>query len=138
LGISTGADVLLDVAGRRGDLAAVITDGAAAGSFEDVKAVYATSFDTPSAWLMFTALRVVSADPPGHAIEDELKRLKSPTLLISTGTTIERRFNVHYDEIGGPDVEHWNLPDSSHTRGVRTHAAAYEAHITTFLEQVLR
>jgi predicted acyl esterase len=135
LGLSTGADVLLDVAGRRGDLAAVITDGAAAGSFEDVHRVYGTNLDTPSAWLMFTALRVVSADPPGHAIEDELRRLRSPALLISAGTSMERDFNRHYDDVGGPQVEHWNLPGADHTRGVRQAPEAYERRVTEFLRR---
>ena len=35
LGLSTGADVLIEVAAKRRDLAAVVADGAAAGSFED-------------------------------------------------------------------------------------------------------
>jgi alpha/beta superfamily hydrolase len=35
LGLSTGADVLIEVAAQRPDLAAVVADGAAAGSFED-------------------------------------------------------------------------------------------------------
>src|SRR5919108_2072802 len=35
LGISTGADVLLDAAAHRRDIRALVTDGAAAGSFQD-------------------------------------------------------------------------------------------------------
>ena len=35
IGLSTGADALIDVAGERDDIAAVVTDGAAAGSFAD-------------------------------------------------------------------------------------------------------
>jgi hypothetical protein len=34
LGLSTGADVLIEVAAHRHDLAALVVDGAAAGSFE--------------------------------------------------------------------------------------------------------
>ena len=39
LGLSTGADVLVQVAGQRTDLAAVVADGTAASSFADANAV---------------------------------------------------------------------------------------------------
>ena len=39
LGLSTGADVLVQVAGQRADLQAVVADGTAAGSFEDMRGV---------------------------------------------------------------------------------------------------
>ena len=48
--------------------------------------------------MMFTAMRVLSGDPPGPPLEDLIARVRAPTLLISAGTDVERDFNVLYDE----------------------------------------
>ena len=70
LGLSTGADVLLEVAAERDDFAALVTDGAAAGSFEDWQRLRGTELATVPGWMMFTAMRVLSGDPPGPPLED--------------------------------------------------------------------
>ena len=100
LGLSTGADVLIEVAAERDDVKALVADGAAAGSFEDGQRLNGVSAATPPAWLMFTTIRVLSGDPPGPPLEDLIARVRAPTLLISAGTAIERDFNVLYDRGG--------------------------------------
>ena len=54
LGLSTGADVLLEVAGERSDIAALVADGAAAGSFEDGHRLRGTQIESVPSWLMFS------------------------------------------------------------------------------------
>jgi uncharacterized protein len=110
LGLSTGADVLIDVAATGRDLCAVVADGAAAGSFEDWHRLRGTDAGLPPGWLMFTTIRVLSGDPPGPPLEDLIARVRTPTLLISAGTEIERDFNVLYEQAAHGPVEHWNLP----------------------------
>ena len=68
---------------------------------------------------MFSTIRVLSGDPPSRPLEDQVRKIESPTLLISAGTDVERDFNVLYDEAAadGP-VEHWNLPDAHHTHAI--------------------
>jgi hypothetical protein len=134
LGLSTGADVLLEVAGTRDDLAAVVADGAAAGSFADWQRLRGTELGTVPGWMMFTTLRVVSGDAPGPPLEEMVQRVSSPTLLISAGTDIEREFNVHYEQVAGGRVEHWNLPDAGHTHALGSHPAAYERRVAGFFD----
>jgi uncharacterized protein len=138
VGLSTGADALLDVAGERSDIAALVADGAAAGSFEDWARLRGTELGTIPGWMMFTTIRVLSGDPPSRPLEDQVRRIRFPTLLISAGTDVERDFNVLYDEAaaGGP-VEHWNLPSAHHTRAIREHPREYERRIATFFEEAL-
>jgi uncharacterized protein len=137
LGLSTGADVLVQVAGQRRDLAAVVADGTAAGSFEDVQRVLGTSIETPASWLMFLTTRVTSGDAPGPPLEDMVKRLSSPTLLISAGTAVERDFGVHYERAAHGRLQHWNLPGAEHTHAIRSHHAEYERRVGEFFDAAL-
>jgi hypothetical protein len=45
--------------------------------------------------------------------------------------------NRAYREAGGPTVALWELPDTGHTAGLRTHPAAYERRTTAFLDRAL-
>jgi fermentation-respiration switch protein FrsA (DUF1100 family) len=137
LGLSTGADVLIEVAAKRKDLAAVVADGAAAGSFEDWHRLRGTELGLPPGWMMFTTMRVLSGDPPGPPLEDLVRRIEDPTLLISAGLDDERNFNVLYDKAARGPVEHWNLPDAHHTDAIREHPEAYRRRVVSFFDQAL-
>jgi len=138
LGLSTGADVLIQVAAESDGLAAVVADGAAVGSFEDGRRLNGITIETPPTWLIFTTIRVLSGDPPGPPLEDLISRVQSPTLLISAGTGVERDFNVLYEDAAQGPVEHWNLPDAHHTDAVREYRAEYERRIVSFYDHALR
>jgi uncharacterized protein len=137
VGLSTGADALIEVAAERDDVAALVADGAAAGSFEDGQRLNGTSIETPSSWLMFQTIRVLSGDRPGPALEDLMPEIESPVLMISAGTAVERDFNVLYDEAAGDAVEHWNLPDAHHTDAIHEHAEEYERRVAAFFNAAL-
>jgi hypothetical protein len=138
LGLSTGADVLIEVAAQHKDLGAVVSDGAAAGSFEDWHRLRGTEIGLPVGWVMFTTMRVLSGDPPGPPLEDLIARVKPPTLLISAGTAEERDFNVLYEKAARGRVEHWNLPDAHHTAAIREERTQYERRVVGFLDDALR
>jgi dienelactone hydrolase len=137
LGLSTGADVLLEVAAQTRAVDALVTDGAAAGSFEDGHRLNGTVVETPMAWTMFKAIQVLSGDAPGPPLEDLVPRLHAPTLMISAGTTVERDFNVLYERAAQGRVEHWNLPDADHTAAIRQERGAYERRVTAFFDKAL-
>jgi pimeloyl-ACP methyl ester carboxylesterase len=137
-GISTGADALLNVAARPGRLAAMATDGLAAGSFEDWRRLRGTEAGLPSGWMMFTTMRVFSSDPPGEPLEDAIARVTAPSLLISAGVADERDFNVLYDKAARGPVEHWNLPGAEHTHAIHSDAAVYERRVAGFFDGALR
>ena len=62
-----------------------------------------------------------------------------PVLLIAgaVGVPAEIPANRRYRDAGGPTVRLWELPDTSHTGGLRRHPAAYEARTTAFLDRAL-
>ena len=137
LGLSTGADVLIEVAAERGDIHALVADGTAAGSFADWERLRGTELGTVPGWMMFTAMRVMSGDPPGPPLEDLIARVETPTLLISAGTAEERDFNVIYDEAAGEAVEHWNLPGAEHTHAIRQYRDEYERRVVRLFDEAL-
>jgi hypothetical protein len=137
LGLSTGADALIDVAAQRHDLGAVVTDGAAAASFEDGQRLSGTGLETGPAWLAFTTIRVLSGDRPGAPLEDLIIHVSSPTLMISAGTDIERDFNVLYAEAARGRVEHWNAPTAHDTHVIHEHAGEYERRVVDFFDAAL-
>jgi uncharacterized protein len=137
LGLSTGADVLVQVAGQRTDLKAVVADGTAAGSFEDTQRVMGLGAMTPFLLAEFTTVRVTSGSKPGPALEDMMKRITSPLLLVSARG--EYDYGVAYDRAAGDrPVEHWHLPDVTHTAAIRQAAPQYERRVTRFFDQTLR
>ena len=137
LGLSTGADVLIEAAPGNRDLAAIVADGAAAESFEDWHRLRGTDLGLPSGWVMFTTIRVLSGDPPGPPLEDRIARLRAPALLISAGEDVERDFNVLYEKVGNPAVEHWNLPEAHHTNAIHEYPRQYERRVVTFFDKEL-
>jgi uncharacterized protein len=137
LGLSTGADALIEVAAQRNDLAALVADGAAAGSFADWQRLRGTGLGTVPGWMMFTTMRVTSGDPPGPPLEDMVARLHSPTLLISAGEDEEHEFNVHYDRAANGRVEHWNLPEAHHTQAIHEQPGDYERRVVAHFDAAL-
>ncbi len=86
-------------------------------------------------WVAFGRFQCSTFGPP--ALEDRVRALRRPLLLISAGTAEEYEFNVLYDEAGGPNVEHWNLPDVGHTDAVRQAAVPYEQRVTAFFARTI-
>jgi predicted alpha/beta hydrolase len=135
IGLSTGADVLFEVAAR--EALPIVADGTAAGSYEDWHRLRGNEIGAIPGSVMFATMRVTSGDPPGPAIEDLVAHLKSPALMISAGTDIEREFNRFYERVASPSVEHWNVPDAEHTRAIRSHRREYERRVAGFFDRAL-
>ena len=138
LGLSTGADVLVEVGPDRSDIGAIVADGTAAETYEDWHRLRGDEAGMVPGWIMFKTMEVLSGDPPSPALEDRVRKLRQPLLMVSAGTAEEYEFSALYDRAGGPNVEHWNLPDATHTAAIRQEAEAYEARVTAFFDRELR
>jgi uncharacterized protein len=137
LGLSTGADILIQVAGQGTDLKAVIADGTYAGSFEDAHGIMGFGGMTPFMAFEFATLGVTSGTTPGPAIEDMMKRITSPLLLVAAGPP-EKEAGELYDRAAGErPVDVWYLPDVGHTAAIRQVAPEYEERVTAFFDAAL-
>jgi hypothetical protein len=138
LGLSTGADALIQAAGLGMGLHGVVADGAAAESFEDWRRLQGITAMTPFFAAEFATVRITSGAKSGPPLEDMVKRVTEPLLLISGGRAEEYRFNVKYErDAGSRPVEHWNLPEAGHTGAIREAAPAYERRVTDFFDTAL-
>jgi dienelactone hydrolase len=138
LGLSTGADVLIQVAGRTTDLKAVVADGTYAGSFEDAQTINGLGPMTPFAALEFATVGVTSGTTPGPAIEDIMKRITSPLLLVAAGAPEKDAGELYDRAAGARPVDVWYLPDVAHTAAIREVGPEYERRVTGFFDAALR
>lgn len=138
LGLSTGADVLVEVAPDRPDLKAIVADGAAAETWEDWHRLRGSDLGAIPGAAMFATVGILSGSAPSPTLEDRVARISQPALLVSSGRAEEYEFNVMYDRVGNPRVQHWNLPDATHTAGVRQARVPYEQRVTDFFGDALR
>jgi dienelactone hydrolase len=138
LGLSTGADILIQVAGQGPDLKAVVADGTFASSFEDAHGIVGPSPVTPFMALEFATVGATSGTTPGPAIEDMMRRISSPLLLVAAGPDEKDAGEIYDRAAGDRPVDVWYLPDVGHTAAIREVARDYERRVTAFFNEALR
>ena len=140
LGLSTGADVLIEVAAERRELKAVVADGATAGSFADYRNLVGLDEAAPFYLTMYTAARVLSGTGPGEPLEDAVAKIAPrPLLLIAAGKGVaqERDFNRLYAAAAREPVELWDLPEVHHTAAIRERSREYEQRVVGLFDRAL-
>ena len=116
----------------------MVADGAAAESFEDWRRLQGITALTPMFAAEFATVRITSGAKSGPPMDDMIKRITRPLLLVSAGREQEYDFSVKYDrDAGDRPVEHWNLPDAHHTGAIRDAAPEYERRVTEFFDRAL-
>jgi uncharacterized protein len=137
LGLSTGADMAIDAAGRRSDIAAVVADGSAAIGYHDIEAYTSKTIDRAPMWLLFKTMEVVRAgSAPKVSLADRIAKTRSPHLLISAGKP-EKEWGELYDRAGRDRTENWYLPKGSHTAALKQYPEQYEERVSAFFAQHL-
>jgi pimeloyl-ACP methyl ester carboxylesterase len=138
-GSSLGAEVLLEAAAREPRLRAVVADG-------PTRPMDAQRVGDPALpeWatgaLMRQAVRGISGTREAPSLIGIMPRIAPrPVLLIAggSGAPDEIPANRLYRDAGGSTTQLWELPDTGHTAGLRTHPAEYEQRTTAFLDQAL-
>jgi fermentation-respiration switch protein FrsA (DUF1100 family) len=136
LGLSTGAEAVLQAAARRRDLHAVVADGAEGRTVPEVARV-AGPTDLPYWAALYAATGVLTATAPPPDLGRLVGDLHAPALLIGTGRGPERRFNQIYARRSRGHARLWLVPDAGHTQALRRHPAAYAARVLGFLDAAL-
>jgi len=137
-GSSLGAEVLLQAAAREPRLRAVVADGPARPR-DAQRAGDPGLAERVVAELGLQAVRGVSGMRESPSLVGIMPRIAPrPVLLIAGGGAAnEIPTNRSYRDAGGSTVQLWELPDTGHTAGLRTHPAEYERRTTTFLHHAL-
>src|SRR5215208_402250 len=138
LGLSTGADVAIDIAARRDDVQAVVADGSAAIGYEDIKRYTDDSLTRVPMWVLFKTIEVIQGrSGPEKSLAEQIASSHAPHLLVSAGEP-EKAWGELYDKAGGAHSELWHLPAASHTAALGQYPQAYEQRVISFLDTNLR
>ena len=137
LGLSTGADMAIDIAARRADVQAVVADGTAAIGYEDVKRFTHNPAMRLNLWVQFKTIEVIQGrSGPKASLADQIARSRAPTLLVAAGSP-EKGWGELYDRAGGDRSEVWYLPHATHTAALRQYPREYERRVLGFFDERL-
>jgi alpha-beta hydrolase superfamily lysophospholipase len=137
LGLSTGADVLIEVAAEGDGLKAVVSDGATLRSLADIPSGRPLEVAAMAPALL--TVQLLSGSSPGAPLR-ELVADVAPTslLLIAAGSLAgEREANATYAAAAHEPVELWDLPEARHTGAIRDVADEYERRVIGHFDSAL-
>jgi pimeloyl-ACP methyl ester carboxylesterase len=137
-GLSLGGEVLLDAAAHDRRLAAVVSDGATRPADGD-KARPKGALEGALGWLTIQSVRAVSGMKTSPSLLPMMPRIAPRSVLLVAGGGFPDEIPASrlYRDAGGATVQLWELPDTGHTAGLRTHPAAYERRTVGFLDRAL-
>jgi uncharacterized protein len=137
LGLSTGADVLIEVAASDRTLRAVVADGATGRSLADIPPGNPGTAVQMAPVLATASL--LSGTRPGPPLEDLAAAVTpTPLLLIAAGSIPgEIAMNEVYARAAKPPVDLWVLPEARHTAAIRDEAVAYGRRVIRHFDQAL-
>jgi dienelactone hydrolase len=137
LGLSTGADVLIEVAAEGDGLQAVVADGATGRSMADNPP--GSGVAGASMLPVFLTVELLSGTSPGPPLKELAAEVApTPLMLIAAGSLPQEiEMNAIYAEAAQEPVEFWQLPDVRHTAAIREVADDYERRVLAHLDDAL-
>jgi dienelactone hydrolase len=137
LGLSTGAEALLQAAAQRSDLRAVVADGVEARNLSEAARV-ASASDLPYWGVLYGADRILTGARPAPDLGRLVAHLRAPVLLVASGRAEEARFGRVYERRSRGRAQLWQVPDAGHTHALRVHPGEYDARVGGFFARALR
>lgn len=139
VGLSAGAEALVEAAARRPDLRAVVAEGAGVRAYGD-------AIDTkewlglPYTWMMFAGAQVLSAETDVRSVGDYVgKGEPNRVLLIAAGKGLgsENKLNPIWADRAKGRVLLWELPESKHTGAIDLEPDEYQRRVVGFFDRRL-
>jgi dienelactone hydrolase len=141
VGLSLGAEVLLQAAAGDPSLKALIADGATTNTVRDLlrlppryRLLYAAA---PMWWMSDRTAALMSGAPARPLVELVEKIPPRPILFISSNEEPEPLMNRRLYEHAGPAAQLWELPDTGHVGGIFAHPEEYKQRMITFFDAAL-
>lgn len=139
LGLSTGADVLLEASAKDPRLKAVVLDGSTTRSLADVSHLKASDAISgiPYWAVAYGTIAALDQSLPGEPLVDLARQLApKPALFIASNElgepVVNRKYAVAYGDLGAL----WRV-DAGHTRGLAEHPQEYERRVIRFFDKSL-
>ncbi|MBI5928980.1 MAG: alpha/beta hydrolase [Chloroflexi bacterium] len=140
LGLSLGAEALLQSAASMDELEAVVADGAGIRSYREawlLPGVEKWFMGAQMAVMTGTVMLLTDDSPPPSLKELVSEIAPRAVLFISTGSADEAKLNRIYYKAAGEPKELWELPESGHTKGLKDNPQAYETKVIAFFNKAL-
>jgi dienelactone hydrolase len=140
LGLSTGADVLIEAAAKDRALKAVIADGSTVRSLADFRRSSTGDLITGGPYwaVAYGTIEVLDQSTPGPALAKLAGEVPpTPLLLISSNELQEHRWGRIYADAYGPRAELW-LTETGHTKALQEQPEPYRLRVKSFLARALR
>ena len=140
LGLSTGADVLLEAAAKDPRLKAVVLDGSTARSLGDVRHLSVSDQITglPYWAVAYGTIAVLDQSLPGEPLVDLARKIApKPALFIASNELVEPTLAPKYAAAYGNRAALWRV-DAGHTKGLAEHPEAYAQRVDAFFDRALR
>jgi len=135
LGLSTGADVLIEVAAKNPDMRAIVCDGATARSFADRPPGL---LSIPFTLFMLGAGQLFSGTSPGEPLTELIARAApTPVLLVAAGSLPLELYAGDRYAAAGPSATLWKLPQVRHTKAIREVPRQYERRVIEHFDAAL-
>ena len=139
LGLSTGADVLLEAAAKDPRLEAVVLDGSTARSLGDVRHLGVSDqiMGIPYWAVAYGTIAVLDQSLPGEPLIDLARKIApKPALFIASNELSEPVVARKYAAAYGDPGALWRV-DSAHTKGLAEHPKQYERKVIAFFDNGL-
>lgn len=140
LGLSTGADVLLEAAAKDPRLKAVVLDGATARSLGDVRQLNVSDQISgfPYWAVAYGTIAVLDQSLPGKPLIDLAREIApKPALFIASNELVEPTVAPKYAAAYGKPGALWRV-DAGHTKGLAEHPQDYERRVIALFDRALR
>jgi predicted acyl esterase len=138
LGLSTGADVLIDAAARRHDLRAVVADGATTESVADTARIVHGGglLSIPFWWTQYTAAEVYEGAAPGKPLAQLASAIRTPIFFIASNWSVERTASRIYARAANQPGDLWEV-NAGHTQGLNRDPREYSGRVLGFFARAL-
>jgi len=138
LGLSTGADVLIEAAARRHDIRAVVADGATTESVDDTAKILHGGglLSLPYWWSQYSAAQILENASPGPSLAVAAAHLHTQIMFIASTWNVERSASRIYARAANQPSDLWEV-GAGHTQGLHAHPRQYAQHVLSFFARTL-
>jgi uncharacterized protein len=140
MGLSVGAELMLQTAAESDDLAAVVSDGAGTRSFAEEM----DEFHGASKWLGLpllavktAAIAVFSSTAPPPKLTSLVPRIERPLFVIYAPDGGVETMSPRYYRLAQGSKEIWGIPGVGHMGGIDAHPKEYERRVVGFFDRAL-
>jgi uncharacterized protein len=141
LGLGTGAEAVLETAGRDRRIRAVVAEGAQARTLDEARLITNSAEEAyviSSLTITYSAYRTLRGlDEPPSLVEMVPRISPRAVFLMSSGTSHEAELNRAYARVARWPSRLWEMPDALHTGAVKAYPKEYERRVVDFFDDAL-